>query len=320
MKKKAFTTLGWMVSLTLIALMLMRLDVQTMLDGFGRARWSYLVAAAAVNIIVVILKAMRWRMIMAPERHAGLGNIFKATMIGYAANNVMPARGGDVVRIFLLGRWEKTSRTTLASIAMLDKVFEGLAMLILFVALSFHSTFPDWVRSGTLIISISISILLIMSFLIMFQRRRIIADDAEPVGRFERLVFKLGSGLRALTNLKLTAKAVAISLLTCAIQVLTIWLCQMAFGIFLNPWVSALIFVAINLAIMIPSAPSGIGPFEVGAVLAYIWVGLRPEMGFNIALMYHAVQFIPVTVAGAVTYWLSIGARGGAKVSMETSE
>lgn len=320
MKKKALTTLGWIVSLALIAVMFMRLDVKAMLDGFYRANWSYLMAAAAVNIVVVILKAIRWRMIMAPEKHVSLKSIFKATVICYAANNVMPARGGDVLRVLLLGKWEKTSRTTLASIAMLDKVFEGLAMLILFVALSFNATFPNWVRSGTLAISISICTLLIMSFLVVFHRQRIMSADTEPSGRFERLVFKLGSGLRALTNLKLTAKAIAISLLACGIQVLTIWLCQMAFGVFLNPWVSALIFVAINLAIMIPSAPSGIGPFEAGAVLAYIWVGLRPEMGFNIALMYHAVQFIPVTAAGAVMYWLSIGAPSGAKASLDTVE
>lgn len=320
MKKKAFTTIGWVVSLALIAAMFARLDVRTMLDGFRSASWSYLLAAAAVNITVVILKAMRWRMIMAPEKRTGLRGIFRATMIGYAANNVMPARGGDVVKVLLLGRWEQTSRTTLASIAMLDKVLEGVAMLILFVALSFNATFPDWVRSGTLVISISISALLAMSFLITFQRRKILSSDAEPSGRFERLVFKIGSGLRALADVKLTVKAIAISLLACVVQILTIWLCQMAFGISLSPWMSAFIFVAINLAVMIPSAPSGIGPFEAGAVLAYIWVGLRPEMGFNIALMYHAVQFIPVTVAGAVMYWLSIGAQSGAKVSMETSE
>jgi len=71
--------------------------------------------------------------------------------------------------------------------------------------------------------------------------------------------------------------------------------------------VPALIYVAINLAIIVPSAPSGVGPFEVAAVLAYSWLGVRAETAFNIALMYHIIQFIPITLIGATMYASCIG-------------
>jgi uncharacterized protein (TIRG00374 family) len=99
--------------------------------------------------------------------------------------------------------------------------------------------------------------------------------------------------------------------------VATIWCCQKAFGLSLEIWVPVLVFVAINFAIIIPSAPSGIGPFEAAAVIAYAWLHISTADALNIALMYHAVQFFPVTIAGGIMYHLSMRGRASANERRE---
>jgi hypothetical protein len=53
----------------------------------------------------------------------------------------------------------------------------------------------------------------------------------------------------------------------------------------------------------------------VAAVLAYSWIGVNAETAFSIAISYHAVQFAPVTVIGAIMYLKTLGMKGPTKVA-----
>ncbi len=302
MKRKALTILGWLISIALLTSLAMKLDFHSIGEKLADAKWHYLALAGLLNIAVIALKAVRWQWLMWPQKRTRFGSIFRATMIGLAANNVMPARGGDVLKIYLLGKWEGVCRAMLTSITALDKFFDGLAILILFGLLSMHSTFPVWVQRGTTIFAIVMVIILILAVGLLLHHRRTTADPAASLGRLSHLAHRLGSGMGMLTSKRLVLGTLALSIANCLLQVGTILCCQLALGVHVAIWVPILVFVAINLAIMVPSAPSNIGPFEVAAVLAYTWLGVGKDMAFSIALIYHAVQIIPVTLIGLLFY------------------
>ncbi|MFA4973168.1 MAG: lysylphosphatidylglycerol synthase transmembrane domain-containing protein [bacterium] len=320
MKKTAITITGWIITAALIWVMLAKIDLRALWDEITRANWWYLAAAAAVNITVILLKALRWQWLMSPSHRARYGNIFNASMIGFAANNVLPVRGGDWLKIYLLGKWERASRAMLASVTGLDKLFEAISILLLFSVLSLHSTFPDWVVKGTMIVSIVAAISLLICILLMFHHRRASRDDTGTAGRVSKLAAQLGSGMLVLASSRLIFATLALSIVICLLQIGTIWLCQLAFGLHLALWVPALVFVAINLAIIVPSAPSGLGPFEAAAVLAYSWFGVNAALGLGIALCYHAVQFIPVTITGAILYMIEIKPGTRKELKMNSTE
>jgi len=286
--------------------MFTRIDMRSLWAEITRASWLHLAAAAVLNIAVILLKSLRWQVMMRPKKRASYRGIFKATMMGLAANNVLPVRGGDWLRIYLLGKWERVSRTMLASITGLDKLFEGLAILILFGLLSLHSTFPEWVLKGTVIVSMITAVSLLICILLMFHHKRTSKKEQDVAGKISRLADRLGSGMLMLASSRLILATLALSIVIVLLQVETIRLCQLAFDIHSPLWIPALVFVAINLAIIIPSAPSGLGPFEAAGVLAYSWLGISSALGLGITLCYHAVQFIPVTVAGAIMYLVEI--------------
>lgn len=301
-KKTALTILGWLISLALIAALAVKLDFNALWSGFCRASWLWLIAAAVINIVVTVLKAWRWQTLIAPDmQNTKFWDTFKATVIGMAGNNVMPARGGDWLKIHLIGKIGGESKTSLVSVAGLDKLFDGLSIVILFGFLSFHSRFPVWVQKGTAIVSIIITVSLAVCILLLIHHRRT-SVESDSAGAFRRIAMKFGAGMGALADAKSIIITLVNSVAICLLQVATIWCCQLAFGAHMDAWVPALVFVAINLAITIPSAPSGVGPFEAAAVLAYTWLGLSKVTALNIALMYHAVQFFPITIAGFIFY------------------
>jgi uncharacterized protein (TIRG00374 family) len=75
---------------------------------------------------------MRWRIML--ERSAGqaaLRPVWQATAIGFMANNVLPARGGELARAYVASRLVPVRFTTaLASLAV-ERVFDGLIIVLL---------------------------------------------------------------------------------------------------------------------------------------------------------------------------------------------
>jgi hypothetical protein len=315
MKKAAFTITGWVITIVLLGSLLAKLDLHAIGADLARARWPYIIAAAILNLSVIVLKTLRWQWLMNPAQKTRYGTLFNATMIGLAGNNVLPARGGDWLKIYLLGKWESVSKAMLASITGVDKLFEGFSLLMLFGLLSFHSTFPEWVQRSTLIITIVLVIGLAICLLLMQHHKKSLSESGGAEGKLNRLMANLGSGMQIFTQKRMIVFTLAISLAICLLQIETIRICQLAFGLHLDLWVPALIFVAINLAIIVPSAPSGVGPFEVAAVLAYTWIGVSAETAFSVTICYHAIQFLPVTIIGAIIYLRTMGTKG--PVAME---
>jgi len=165
-----------------------------------------------------------------------------------------------------------------------------------------HSTFPDWVRNGTLIVTGVIIGSLIICILFRIHHKRNVDIPKTRRGRVSQLIYQLGAGMSIMEEKGRFGATLVLSFIIALLQIVTILTVQKAFGIMLPLWVPVLVYVAINLAIIVPSAPSNIGPFEVAAVLAYTWQGLTKEVAFNVAFIYHVVQVIPVTLVGAYYY------------------
>jgi|GEM_PF-1353174 len=305
MKRKALTVTGWLISIAVTAYLLGTANISELIGSFASADIWYLALATIINIGVLALKGIRWQLLILPQKKTAFWGMFKATTIGYAANNILPARGGDLLKIFLVHKWEGVSKTMLFSVTALDKIFDGLTLLILFAAISLRSQFPKWVKDGTIIFSIALLILITASVIILARSGRL--EEKKP-SKTVQFFMRLASGLKALTSAKIAGYTFIVSLVTCIAQIVMVWCTQMAFGERLDAIVPALVYIAINLAIMVPAAPSGVGPFEAAAVLAYAWLGIPASIALAIAIAYHAIQLIPTTMLGAVFYAISLTA------------
>jgi len=301
MKKMTLTVIGWLVSVALLVALAWKWDWAKTWASLTSTNLWYILIAVALNFVVVALKTVRWQWLLT-DKKTHFMTMFKAQIIGMAGNNVLPARGGDWYRIYLLGKWEKISKAALTSITGLDKLFDGIAILALFAIASMHSTFPEWVRSSTLVVTGVIIGSLIICILFRIHHRRNVDIPHNRRGKISQLIYQLGAGMSIMEEKGRFGATLILSFVVALLQIVTLFMVQKAFGIMLPIWVPVLVYVAINLAIIIPSAPSSIGPFEVAAVLAYTWQGLTKEVAFNVAFIYHVVQVLPVTALGAYYY------------------
>ncbi len=90
--------LGIGISLIFVVLLLLKIDFGKLLAAFREMDWRYLLPAVGFTFISYYFRAVRWRFLLLPIKKTLMDNLFAATIIGYMANNLLPARLGEFVR------------------------------------------------------------------------------------------------------------------------------------------------------------------------------------------------------------------------------
>jgi hypothetical protein len=86
-------------------------------------------------------------------------------------------------------------------------------------------------------------------------------------------------------------------------DLLMIWLVAYAVGIDLSIPAGLLVLFTLNLAITAPSTPASVGALEVGVLAGTNLLGIPGEPALAFALLYHALQVIPLLVVGLALEW-----------------
>lgn len=295
---------GVAFSALLMSLAFHDVEMTGLLASIRSAPLRIVAVVVVLNFAVIVLKALRWRTLICLERPLRFSSVFLATLVGYAANTFLPARGGEVVRIMLLARRERTSRAALLGALALDHVLEGIGMLGCLLALPFLMPTPTWLRSATILIAAVVAAALGASILVL-------RTDAAS------LIAKLPVNNRARETLRGAASRLSLGLVSLrsptrlahvTLHVTVIWLvqaamvhlCLLATDIRVSPAQSLFILMVVNIAVLVPAGPSNVGTFELSAVLGLAFLGFDNTRALSFALIYHALQLVPTTVGGII--------------------
>jgi uncharacterized membrane protein YbhN (UPF0104 family) len=116
-------------------------------------------------------------------------------------------------------------------------------------------------------------------------------------------------------------RVVLLSLLAWTCEAMMIVLGARSMGLEVSLPLAVIVLVGINLALTLPSTPAGAGPFEGATVAVLILAGIAKGPAVAFAFFYHAIQVVPVTLAGAAVLLLvrRRQAREGAPARAESA-
>jgi uncharacterized membrane protein YbhN (UPF0104 family) len=120
-------------------------DVRAFLDAseaffraFAAVAWGALLLAVAFHLVRLLMRVRAWQNILQaayPETKVRYWNTFGAYLAGVGVNAIVPARGGDVVKLYIARhRIEGSSYPTLASSLVVETLFDFAVASILFLA------------------------------------------------------------------------------------------------------------------------------------------------------------------------------------------
>ena len=139
-KSKKFY-IGLFFSALLIYLIIHQLDFSEMAATFKKCNPKMLLLAVPVYFLSYITRAIRWKYLMMGKENYKVPTLMGIIFIGYILNSFLPARIGDFYRAYLAGEKFGTSKVTVFSSIVLERILDGivvLSMLLLSILFFFH--------------------------------------------------------------------------------------------------------------------------------------------------------------------------------------
>lgn len=307
--------LGIGVSLVAAMVVLRSVDPGRTLEVLGAATPAWIAVVVAFICLDILLRAVRWRRLLAPIRDVRFRPILSYLLVGYLANNVLPARLGEIVRSHYLGDREGLSRTTALGTVVVERIVDT-AVVVAIAAFAILVLNVRGVVSSAVAIGAAIVALLGVLLAIGVAAHRL--PGAVPAARWieqwprvGRAARRLRGGLAVAGRPRTLAEALVLSAAAWGATLLAFAAAGQAVGVELRIGEAALLSSGVALASAIPSGPAYLGTYELAAVKVAEALGLPAERAFAIALLVHATILV-VTSAGGLAALSRLGWRRAA--------
>ena len=274
-------------------------------DHLASVEWKWLALGILCHLCKLLAVSRAWRNIVHaayPDTPVRWRQMFGAYVAGTGVNAVIPARGGDVVRLYLAKhRVEGSTYTTLVSTSLLQTLFDmAVAGCLILWALTQHALPGIGVLKSPGLPSLDYGWAfrhptagLILFGLLLIFGTALVAWVAERVEQFKA---KVAQGFAAFRDRSYYLRhVVPWQLLDWTLRLVTVFFFLRAFGIPATLHNALLVQVSQSLATILPVSPAGIGTEQ--ALLVYVFRNVTTK---SMALSFSVGMRVTLIVVNAV--------------------
>lgn len=252
-----------------------------------------LAMAVALYGLIMTVRGWRWHVIL---RHAAVEHetpdAYGLVAVAYMGNAVLPARGGELLRILLLSQRSPARPSEILGTLIPERLLDAATLVVLFAALTLTGTAGVPSSDGFALAGLA-AVLVGFAALVLYLRLRI-------AGRFERFAARARPFVRA-SRLLLDRAGALLAAVT-----ISIWLVEagvlmfVALALDIDIGVGGAIAVVVfsSIAATVPAGPGYIGTFDAAALFAFHRLGIEGGSAVSLLLLYRTVVFGPITLTG----------------------
>jgi uncharacterized protein (TIRG00374 family) len=298
------------ISALFLLAILWSVDIRQTKEALRAANYAYIPLAVLLCLVTNVLRSYRWKYVLNPIRRISIRTLFSGVAIGYMANNLLPARLGELVRSYVIGKKEGISKSSILATIVVERLIDGFTLLLFLVLVSVFFTIPFWIKQVGFVAAICLSAFSVFLVLLLAKRKFGFRLIQQSVGRVSsRLAERVNSllesflqGLAIVNHTKDTLLAFVFTILAWIVEAGTYYVIGLAFDLNLPLDVAVVTLAIINFGILIPAGPGYVGTFEFFCVSALSLVSLDKSVALSYALVLHAVLVIPITVIGLMYF------------------
>jgi uncharacterized protein (TIRG00374 family) len=299
------------VSLALFAYLLRSVDLPELGRQLALTRWWWVVPAVAVGPLGLWARAIRWQYLF--PRHFAPPGLVAANMIGYMANNLLPLRAGELVRVYVVARRLRGQRPgsfgsslwLAGATIVVERVLDSLTLVFFLAVLIFFIPVPRAFQYAAMLIlaadAVAAGALAVLTVAPDASRRlltRLCRRWPALETRATHVLDMVGRGLEGVRTPAHLGPLVVWTAIAWALPVVGAWVLLRAVHLDLSLLAGWTVLTFVGFGISIPSAPGYIGVWHAAAVLALSMFGVGQATALGYAILYHASQFVPVTLIG----------------------
>lgn len=276
--------------------------------------WTLAFLVGGVSLIATGIRAYRWMVAVESFSEVSFKNVLSAFMAGMFGLNVIPARVGEYLRVFVLGKNSSLSQSSVLATVVFERVMDGLTILTIFAAAIMLRPAAD---SAHLLGSVRKEYLLLIPALFVGSLGTLFAIARHPqtmmngVGTFSRHLGRFGARLPGMVG-RFSNGLVIFSdmgrLVRYTVWSFVSWLAVSGYyyvnfrllDIPLGMASSVVVMSVIVVGVMIPAAPGFVGTYHAFCKMALVAFGVDEARALSFAVVTHAVPYVLHTVLGFV--------------------
>jgi uncharacterized protein (TIRG00374 family) len=312
--------LGFTISAIAVYLLLHNFDLKEFERIKGKLDWKFLVFLVFSNLFAFVPFTLRWYYLL--DKKISFASAYASSVIGVGLNMVLPARGGDLMRLVINKKDSGLTIPNLLSKIFLEKVMDLGTVVIVGATALFLLGLGE---------NKNLSLIYVSGFFLLGMFGGLIALRVflEPTRNLFGKVFQLAKN-EDLYKHKIDPHIVEFSEFLKGKKLilpvlfsfptwilgysLSYWLAGQLIGIELT-YVETLLLIFVGaMGVAIPSAPSGIGVFHASVISGFILLGRESGEGLVFATVFHLAQFVIITSL-AIVFYLSWTALSKDKVT-----
>jgi uncharacterized membrane protein YbhN (UPF0104 family) len=269
----------------------------------GTHAYLSIAGALALYALATICRGERWHRLLGQIGvHPKRVDSYCITTVGYAGNNILPARAGEALRVFLVSsRVDGASKREVLGTIIAERVLDAAVLAIAFA----FGTYGALVSGSPIAL---LGIVAVGIAAVAFFPSRFHPNPAHP--RLKWVVESIGRLLAPTRNLMSRTGFLLFGLtfVIWAIEASTYFLVAHAVGLGISVGGAVFIMVVANFVSLIPAGPGYVGTFDAAVLFAAHKLGRSHNAAFSFLLLLRFVLFIPITLTGLL---LLVGRYGG---------
>lgn len=311
-------TIGIAISVIAIYILIRSVDIGAALQVIATASPAWIALMLVTSTLDIAARGARWRTLLAPIAPLRYRRVLGYTYIGYLANNVLPARLGELYRSHALGEGEGVSRPTVLGTVVVERVVDTV-MVVAIAALAVLVLSVRGVMQSAVLLGLAFVALLVIALgLGIFAHRLPGADRVTALiakrPRLLEVARRLQDGLKVAGKPRAVAGAIAFSAAAWVFSTLTFLAAGQAVGLQLSVAQGALLTSGVALVTIVPSGPGFVGTFELTVVAITDGFGIPRELAFAMGLLVHVIILGTTTIGGVIAL-AALRRRGNAEAS-----
>lgn len=313
--KRWHVWLGLIISAIFLWLAFRKVDFTLVWQQLRTANLAYVALGIVAYFLALFIRTWRWKVLLLPMKRISLLRLFPVLSAGYMANNIYPARAGDLLRTVLLRKKEEVPISASLATIIVEHLFDGIAILALVLLnlrqLTNFAPNSQWVGIIEtsafwvglifgLILLVFVSMVLLPEKMHRFTtwviNHLVPAKLREPVGG---IIEKFTVGLRVLRSPLQSLLVMLQSVMIWVVEAGLYWGVMKAMGLQLSFQSLLMVVGIVNLVLLVPAAPGGLGTFDAATKSMMELFGVSPENALSYALLLRVALWLPVTLVGA---------------------
>ncbi len=297
-------TIGIAVSVIAIWILVHSVDVGQAFEVLRTASPAWIGLMLVTATIDIASRGARWRALLAPVAPLPYRRVLGYTYVGYLANNVLPARLGELYRSHALGEGEGVSRTTVLGTVVVERVVDT-AMVVAIASLSVLVLGASGVIGTAVVLGLVFVVVLVVALGLGIAAHRLPGADrvAAIIARRPQILElgrRLREGLAVAGKPRTLIAALLFSALAWAASTATFLAAGQAVDVHLSLAQAALLCSGVALVTIVPSGPGYLGTFELTVVGIASGFGVSSDSAFALGLLVHLMILATTSIGGVV--------------------